>query len=443
MSQKVLVIDDEHRMRRVLQLLLEDNGYEVKTAGDGIEGMAIWKEFNPHVVLTDIKMPKADGLQVLEFKNSKHLNASLIMLTAFGTIEKAVYAMQHGAFNYLTKPFKNSDVIKVIEKAMLESESKLSQKIVANEIIGSSMAVKKILQDIAIVANTRTSVLISGESGTGKELVARAIHASGDRSQNPMIKVNCSAIPKDLLESELFGHIKGSFTGAISDRSGSFQKADKGILFLDEIGDLPMNLQPKLLHAVEDKTITPIGSSKTQNIDVKIISASNRDLGKMMDSNEFRSDLYFRLNAFNIHLPALRQRLEDIDELTCFFIEYYSKEFKKPVTSISLEAIDSLKTHGWPGNIRELRNVIERAVLTCQTSEIHLKDLPENFEDILCLNEIQTNKTDHKFDLDLETKEKQLIIKSLQKTDGNQVQAAKLLNISRNTLRYRLKKYGI
>jgi two-component system NtrC family response regulator len=439
MSKKILIIDDEQRMRRILQLLLEDNDYMVKTARDGLEGMAVWKEFDPHVVLTDIKMPKADGLQVLEFKNKNYLKAPLIMLTAFGTIEKAVFAMKQGAFNYLTKPFKNADVIKVIRKAMLESESKLSQRPVKNKIIGSSKAVRKILQDIAVVANTRTSVLITGESGTGKELVAQSIHASGDRRQKPMVKVNCSAIPGDLLESELFGHVKGSFTGAISDRPGSFQKADTGILFLDEIGDLPMNLQPKLLHAVEDKTITPIGSSKIQTIDVKIISASNRDFPKMMDSGEFRSDLYFRLNAFNIHLPPLKKRREDIDELTCFFIEYFSKAFKKPVTNISRQAIDLLKTHKWPGNIRELRNVIERAVLTCSTSGIHLKDLPENLKNILDHSEKQIAKTD----LDLETKQKQLIINALLKTGGNQVQAAKLLHISRNTLRYRLKKYGI
>ncbi len=439
MPKKVLIIDDEQRMRRILQLLLEENHYKVKTAGDGIEGMAVWREFDPHVVLTDIKMPRADGLQVLEFKNKNHLKAPLIILTAFGTIEKAVFAIKQGAFNYITKPFKNADVIKVIKKAILESDSKSFPKPVKNKIIGSSQAVKKILQDIAIVATTRTSVLITGESGTGKELVAQSIHALGDRRQKPMVKVNCSAIPRDLLESELFGHVKGSFTGAISNRSGSFQKAHNGILFLDEIGDLPVSLQPKLLHAVEDKTVTPIGSSEIRNIDVKIISASNRDFKKMIGSGEFRKDLYFRLNTFNIHLPALKERLEDIEELAHFFIEHFLNEFKKPVTNIRPEAIDLLKSHEWPGNIRELRNVIERAVLICRTNEISLKDFPENIENILNHNEKQGSKTD----LDLEAKEKQLIIKALQKTGGNQVRAARLLNISRNTLRYRLKKYGI
>ncbi len=439
MSKRVLVIDDEQRIRRVMQLLLEENDYVVKTARDGIEGIGIWKEFAPHVVLTDIKMPRADGLRVLALKKQHHLKAPLIILTAFGTIEKAVFAIKEGAFDYLTKPFKNADVISVIKKAILESDRKIFSNQIKDTIIGSSQGVKKILQDIALVAKTRTSVLITGESGTGKELVAQSIHALSNRAQKPLVRLNCSAIPRDLLESELFGHVKGSFTGAISNRSGSFQKARKGILFLDEIGDLPIYLQPKLLHAVEEKMVTPIGSSKSEKIDVKILSASNRNLEKMIETGEFRKDLYFRLNTFNIHLPALKKRLEDIEDLAHFFMQYFSNEFKKKVSDIKPEAIELLKCYEWPGNIRELRNVIERAVLTCQTNEITDKDFPEHLRIISEQNEKQGNKTD----LDLEEKEKQLITEALQKTNGNQVRSAALLNISRNTLRYRIKKHAI
>ncbi len=433
MPKRILVIDDELRMRRILQLLLEENHFLVKTAGDGVEGMVAWKEFNPHVVLTDIKMPKADGLEILAFKQKNHLKAPLIILTAFGTIEKAVFAIKQGAYDYLTKPFKNDEVIKVVRSAVLKIDGPSGSEAENHNIIGSSEAVKDILDDIAIVSKTRTSVLISGDSGTGKELVARSIHRLSDRRQKQMVKVNCSAIPSELLESELFGHIKGSFTGAVSNRIGSFQKADKGILFLDEIGDLPIGLQPKLLHAVEDKTVTAVGASKSQHVDIKIIAATNKDLTAMIDANTFRKDLYFRLNTFNIHLPPLRNRPEDIDELVQSFIQRFSTEFEKSVQGISRQALDWLKEYPWPGNIRELKNVVERAVLKTQAHEIDVVDFPKDFNSN-ALDEVPTG-------LDLEAKEKQLIIRALEKTGGNQVQAAKLLNISRNTLRYRSKKY--
>ncbi len=322
----------------------------------------------------------------------------------------------------------------MVNKAAAQEDFHEKRLTAADRLIGSSPVMRKVLSDITVVATAKTSVLITGESGTGKEMVARSIHERSDRTKHPLVKVNCSAIPADLLESELFGHVKGSFTGAVSNRTGSFQKADGGTLFLDEIGDLPIQLQPKLLHAVEDKTVTPVGSSTSQKIDVKIISASNRDFDRMIRAGEFRKDLYFRLNTFTIHLPELNRRLEDIDELAQFFIKEFARELNRPVTGISPDAIDRLKSHKWPGNVRELKNVIERAMLTCESSMLDDRHLPADLG--------RTNRAAGTA-LSLAHKEKQLICEALQKTAGNQVRAAKLLGISRNTLRYRLKKYNI
>lgn len=438
-GKKILVIDDELRMRRILQLMLEEEQFEVSTAEHGHAGIKMWKKFEPDVVLTDIKMPVMDGMSVLDFKNRHFPKTPLVILTAFGTIEKAVAAMKQGAFDYLTKPFRNRDVVKVIQSALKSVGPRSDQVAQAQKIVGCSDAVNKIFDEMAIVANTRTSVLITGDSGTGKELVARTIHQSGSRSKKPIVKVNCSAIPAELLESELFGHVKGSFTGAVSDREGSFQKADQGVLFLDEIGDLPMHLQPKLLHAVEDKTVTPVGASNSQQVDVKIISASNRNLEGMIASGEFRKDLYFRLNTFKIQIPRLKKRLEDIDELVPFFLENFKLEFDKPGLRILPEAVQLMKTYDWPGNVRELKNVMERVILTCRTDEITPADLTRSFDMFSSLSNGGLSPTS----LDLEAREKQTILTALEKTGGNQVQAAKLLNISRNTLRYRMKKFNL
>ncbi len=447
MNKKILVIEDERRMQRILQLLLEENGYQVKTAGDGIMGMKIWQEWLPHVVLTDIKMPRADGIKVLEFKINNRLDAPLIILTAFGTIDMAVRCIKNGAFDYLTKPFNNDKVIEVVKQAISDSRASSADDTGdeyqiypgSNRLIGSSPAMRNVHQDIAMIAQTRTSVLITGESGTGKELVARSIHNNSNRRHKNMIRVNCAAIPKNLLESELFGHKKGSFTGAVNDREGSFVKAHEGTIFLDEIGDLPIDLQPKLLHAVEEKSVTPIGSSGVKNVNVKVISATNRDIGQMVTNGEFRKDLYFRLNTFHIHLPPLKERIEDIEELTDFFLEYFSREFQKKKLCIKKEAMEILKDYTFPGNVRELRNIIERSALSCQDNKISTIHLPANLK-----NAFQTDGMNQiKSELDIVANEQELIQKALKKTGGNQVQAAKLLNISRNTLRYRIKKFNI
>lgn len=370
--------------------------------------------------------------------------APLIIMTAHGTIDMAVFAMKHGAFDYLTKPFDNSRVVDIINHAASVSivNHDTDQPETDKElypIIGSSPAIQQVYKEINQVCQSRVSVMITGESGTGKDLVAQAIHARSDHQGKELVRVNCAAIPAELLESELFGHKKGSFTGAVGDRKGSFVQAHGSTLFLDEIGDLPLDLQPKLLHAVEEKIITPIGCSRSQSIDVKILSATNRDIISMVEERQFRSDLFYRLNTFQIHLPPLRDRIEDIEELANYFLMISNKEHpNKAELTFTEKTIDILTNYHWPGNVRELRNIVERMVICSESDKLTPDDLPEV---ITCFK--RSEVIGIKDLADLQIKEKQLIISALEETGGNQVKAAALLNISRNTLRYRMKKYGM
>lgn len=350
--------------------------------------------------------------------------------------------MKQGAYDYLTKPIDNKKLIEIVARAIKDSENKkgVSQicEIKPDQMIGSSPAMQKIHEDIILVGSTRISVIITGESGTGKELVARAIHAHSDRPNSPFTRVNCAAIPRDLLESELFGHLRGAFTGAVSTRKGAFVLADGGTLFLDEIGDLPLELQPKLLHAVEEKTVTPVGSSKTQTVDVKIIAATNRNLDEMVQSGLFRSDLYYRLNTFHISLPPLRERSKDLIQLVDYFLERFCYEQQHETLTLNTEALELLTQYAWPGNIRELRNVLERMVLTCRDCVITPEILPEK---IRSQGSGKNKKGMNSFDLPAH--EKHLIITALEQCGWNQSESARKLGISRNTLRYRIKKYSI
>ncbi len=437
-KKKILIIDDETKMRRILQLLLEKAGYEVMTAKDGQEGIETWLKWQPDVVLTDLKMPEMDGMEVLGFRNEAGLTAPVIILTAYGTIPSAVEAIKKGAFDYLTKPFDNEKVREVVARALTDTGSREEGYPERFKIVGISTAIRQVLEDMNIVANTDTSVLITGESGTGKELVARGIHRLGNRQKRPFIKVNCAAIPKDLLESELFGHKKGAFTGAVDDRKGRFVEADGGVLFLDEIGDLPLSLQPKLLNAVEEKTVTPVGSPKSIKCDVKIICATNQDLPRMITEGRFRQDLHYRLNTFHIHIPPLRERKEDIPLLVEYFLEHFCQGFGRTPLEIEPEAMEVFCNYGWPGNVRELRNTIERLVLKCRGQRIRAEEVPQEIS-----REAGEKQKASVSGLDMVEHEKRLIVEALNKTGGNQVRAARLLGITRNTLRYRMRKYGI
>lgn len=434
-KKRVLLIEDEDKLRRILELVLDEGGFEVAAAENGKKGIDLWKQFKPDVVVSDIRMSPMDGFAVLEFGQIHFSNIPVIILTAFGTVETAVSAMKLGAFDFLTKPVDHGQLLELAEQALARNVNRTAG---GDELIGSSLVMQKIKQDIQIFASTDSSVLITGESGTGKELVARAIHKASPRSSGPMVRINCAAIPKDLLESELFGHIKGAFTGATNDRQGAFSKADQGVIFLDEIGDLPLELQPKLLHAVEEKVITPVGSSKSRPVSLKILSATNLDLETMVEKKLFRSDLYFRLNTVGLTLPPLRNRTGDILILAEHFLDFFSNEFNQPRKRLSTESMDVLQHHSWPGNVRELKNVIERTVLIYQGNRIG----PEELSLRQPAGKIDPGK-DQPSDLNLIAQEQQLMLAALTQNRWNQSKAARKLGITRSALRYRLQKYGI
>lgn len=440
MPEKILIIDDEARMRRVLQLVLETRGYLVETAADGEDGILKWKTFQPDLVFTDLKMPKADGMEVLKYRNLKHPQTPLIILTAFGTIPAAVDAMKLGAFDYITKPVDNNIIIEKAKTALYKKPlDTRTQRSSQPLLIGSSKVIVNLRKELELVASTNTSVLITGRSGTGKELAARTIQSLSSRWNRPFIRINCAAIPKELLESELFGHVKGAFTGAAQNRKGAFIQANSGTLFLDEIGDLPYELQAKLLHAVEDKIITPVGSTDRLKADVKIISATNQNIEKMVEQKKFRSDLYFRLNTYMILMPPLKERTEDIPELANHFLSLFSREFDQTRPLMQKPAMEALSRYPWPGNVRELKNVLERLVLVSKGSEITDKMVA------LLINKNQPfdSSPEKPLSKDLFLREKEMIAEALIVCGWNISKASRRLGITRNTLRYRIKKHHL
>ncbi len=442
MKTKVLVIENEIRMLHLLNLVLSEEGYNVVSGRDGIEGISLWQQAKPDVVITDLKMPRADGLDVLDFRNRKFKNIPIIILTAHGTIQSAVTAMKQGAYDYLTKPMDNADLVNLVAKALADSCNEEKVVLMSHKteqrMIGSSSRMKKLYQNIKMIGSTSMTVLVTGESGTGKELIAQAIHRHSGRNNAPFIRVNCAAIPRDLLESELFGHTRGAFTGAVENRQGAFIRADKGTLFLDEIGDLPLDLQPKILHAVEEKMVTPVGSSVSKKVDVKIIAATNRNLEQMVREDLFRSDLYHRLNMYPLSVPPLRKRGDDLEELAMHFTKRFCLEYQKEPLYFGKGVLPLLKKYHWPGNIRELRNVLERTVLEAKQGTITVHMLPEK---IRAAGSISKTKQDSF--IDLLGQEKLLITQALEQSGWNQSRAARKLGITRNTLRYRMKKYTI
>ncbi|MCP3874355.1 MAG: sigma-54-dependent Fis family transcriptional regulator [Desulfobacteraceae bacterium] len=441
MRHKILLIEDEKKLVRILKLVLEDNGYQVKEAYDGQQGIDVWTQFKPDLVITDLKMHPVDGMEVLKFSRLNFPDIPLIILTAFGSIETAVSAMKFGAFDFLAKPVDHGNLLEVVDYAlMLSKEQPRNEPDLLENLIGSSNKMEQVKKDILLFASTGSSVLINGESGTGKEIAARAIHKASKMKNGPFVKVNCAAIPRELIESELFGHKKGAFTGALQDRKGAFVNADKGTLFLDEIGDLPLELQPKLLHAVEVKTVTPVGSNSLIPVTVKILSATNLNLETMIDESKFRADLYYRLNTVSVNMPALREKKDDIKELALFFIEHYSTEFQKAIPQIDDAVLEALIHYKWPGNVRELKNVMERAVLMCDKGLISLDNLPEAIAEHK--KHLQDDNIEEKH-LDMAAQEQSLLHKALEQCSWNQSKAAKILGITRSALRYRLQKYGI
>jgi DNA-binding NtrC family response regulator len=385
MAERILIVDDELDMLELLKRIIEDKTeYQVVTTHDPLDVPHILEENTFDLVITDLRMPGQGGLELLEIIRQKDDQMPIVILTAYGTIESAVEAMQKGAFSYITKPFKKEEILLTIDKAFnfqrltrenISLRNQLEEKLKFPFLIGSSGLMEKVFQRIMQVSRTSATILITGESGTGKELAAKTLHFHSQRKERNFVAVNCSAIPETLIESELFGHLKGSFTGAIRDKKGLVEEADRGTLFLDEIGDLNVVMQTKLLRLLQEGEYKPVGSSKTLTADIRFIAATNQDLLEKVHQKEFREDLYYRLNVIQIILPPLRDRKEDIPILAQHFLEKYSRQNEKDIKGIAPEALEVLMTRDWPGNIRELENVIERGVIFCKSAILQLSDL--------------------------------------------------------------------
>jgi two-component system response regulator PilR (NtrC family) len=456
-KQNILIVDDELSMREFLTLMLTKEGYSVDTAENGAEGIKKIEKNSYQLVITDVKMPKKSGIDVLKAVKQNSPETIVIMITAYSSVDSAIEAMKIGAYDYIPKPFKIEEIKIVIRNALEKRElqkenillkSELLERYKIENLIGNSASMVKIATLIRQVAKVSTNILILGESGTGKEVVARAIHFNSDRMGKPFVTINCGAIPENLLESELFGHKKGAFTGAIDNKEGLFEVADGGTIFLDEIGELPLNIQVKLLRAIQEKEFKRVGDTKDVKVNVKIIAASNRNLEEDVKSNKFREDLYYRLNVIRINMPTLRERKDDIPLLVLHFIDKYNKELNKKVTGISKEAEQCLIKYDYPGNVRELENIIERAIALESGDEITKDVLPE-LTSAFCSEEDSavTGINLTKSGLDLEELvgkiEKKLIHNALELCKNNKTEAAKLLKITFRSLRYRLDKYGI
>ena len=451
-KSKILVVDDEPGMRTFLEIILRKEGYSVETAADGMKALDNINNNVFDLAILDILMPVMNGIEVLKRIIEKSPETTVIIITAFASHETAIEAMKLGAYDYITKPFKIDEIKLVIKKALdkkgLERENlrlrkELQTKYGFANIIGRSIGISKVFELIKRVSELKVNVLITGESGTGKELVARAVHYSGSRHRGPFIAVNCGAIPEPLVESELFGYRRGAFTGASRNKKGLFEEADGGTIFLDEIVDLPIHLQVKLLRVIEEKTIRPLGSTEPIPVDIRIIAATNKLLEEEIANEKFREDLFYRLNVIKIDLPPLRDRRDDIPPLAIHFVEKYSREMGKDINGISPKALETLESYHYPGNVRELENIIARGVALETSNVIRQQTLPELMVNMGSLN--IENGIAGNFGLDhlLETFEKRTIDKALTEAQGNKVEAAKLLGITFRSLRYRLAKHGL
>ncbi|MBT0663741.1 sigma-54 dependent transcriptional regulator [Geobacter pelophilus] len=450
---RILVVDDEHLIRWSLEQNLKKQGYDVLTAGTGEDALRIAREEQPDLVLLDVQLPGLNGIQVLEKIKENDEDIVVIMVTAQGALETAVTAMRLGAYDYINKPFNLEEMAIVIKKALETSDLRREvaslrsehKKFGSPNIIGKSRHMANVLDMMQKVAKSEAStVLIQGESGTGKELVAKWVHFASSRSEKPFVAINCAAVPATLLESELFGHEKGSFTDAKVTKKGLFELADGGTVFLDEIGDMDFGMQAKLLRFLEDRNFRRIGGTKAISVDVRIISATNRDLLKAIEEKNFRNDLYYRLQVIPIYLPPLRERKDDILLLAQHFIDVFNKEFNKCVKGISGLAEKMLADYNWPGNVRELKNVIERAIILGNEDTLLLEHLPLEIVAKSSASAVPQTTT---FKLppegvDIEEVEKELIRQALENCDWNQSKAAKKLNLGIDAFRYRMKKFG-
>jgi len=455
---RILVVDDEENMRHMLFTLLTREGYRVETAEDGEKALSQAARTRFDFILCDIKMPRMDGMTFLTRVIDLLPDSTVIMMSAYGTMDSALEAVKQGAYDYISKPFKADEVILTLKKASererLKKENIHLKKQLAeiretytfDNIIAKSEAMRSVVEMVSKVAAYDTTVLVTGESGTGKELVARSLHFNSPRSKNLFIPINCGGIPENLLESELFGHVKGAFTGADRNKIGLCEKADKGTLFLDEIGELPLSLQVKLLRLLQDNEIKPVGSSETRIIDIRVVAATAKNLAEEVGRGNFREDLFYRLNVLHIFIPPLRERTEDIPYLCRAFIDKFNKKLNQNVIDVTPAALSCLMRHTWPGNIRELENAIERAVALAESRMIEPENLPPGVGSpaILGANGGDINLSEE-FSIKVVQKkiERLLIEKALKQTGGNRTRASKLLEISHPSLLAKIKEYGI
>jgi len=450
MKPKILIVDDDSSIRQMLNAVLMDDGFEVEQADDGQVAVdVIGKQFYD-LILMDIRMSRMGGIEALKHIKKISPGIPVIIMTAYASIETAKEALKSGAFDYLTKPLDIDELKIIVKRALrhyqLDQENRflkerLDEQFDFKNIIGNSAAMQKLLGTVAIVAPTEATVLITGESGTGKEIIANAIHQNSPRQKKPMIKVNCAALPESLLESELFGHIKGAFTGATNRTQGRFQLAHQSTIFLDEISEMTPATQAKILRALQEKEIEPLGSDSTIKIDTRIVAATNKNLEAEIQKGLFREDLYYRLNVLTIEIPPIRKRMDDVPLLVDYFLKQYTKKNHKLIKGFSPKALDLLMRYDWPGNVREIENLVERSVIMTRNDLIR----PNDFPAILTKTGIDPKKkeTNLTFGRSLKDVEKEMILNTLEETGGNRTHTAKILGISRRTLQLKLKDYGI
>lgn len=447
----ILIVDDEENLRHMLSVMLRKQGYVVDTAVDGEDALDKLAGHAFDYILCDIRMPAMDGREFLRQAISRGVSAPIVMMTAYGTVDTAVVCMQEGAYDFISKPFKRDEIIIVLKKAeereRLKDENRCLRAEVAGKdsfcgMVGRNPAMLLMYDQIQRVADLKTTILIHGESGTGKELVARALHSSGCRASKPFVAINCGAIPETLLEGELFGYTKGAFTGAVADKVGLFEQADGGTLFLDEVGEMPLLLQVKLLRVLQEGEVRRIGATSSRHVDVRVISATARNLQSEVKAGHFREDLYFRLNVFTLVIPPLRDRVDDIALLVQTLVRDCAKRIgREPAPRVAPEALRRLMAYSWPGNIRELENVIERALVLCdgdQLSDTCLPDQSAAKADLQAVHDenLSIKQAERAMEVDL-------IRKALERTRGNRTHAAKILEISHRALLYKLKEYGL
>ena len=453
-ENKILIVEDQDAMRESLVIAFRDEGYQVEGVASGEEAIQKLSNDVYDLIITDLKMKKVDGLEVLKAAKTANASSEVVLITAYGTISTAVQAIRDGAYDYVTKPFRHHEILKVAKKAIEKKSLKDRVKYLEGEIrdkyrfegvVSNSNAMLEVLKVTAHVCHTDSTVLITGESGTGKELIARAIHYNSPRKDAPFVVINCGALPENLQESELFGHVRGSFTGAIKDKVGLFQHAQKGTILLDEIGETLPSTQVKLLRFLQDGEIRPVGGNKPIYVDTRIIAATNENLEKAVESGRFRKDLFYRINVIRVHLPSLRERREDIPLLLDCFLKEFSDKLEKANKTFSKEAMHVLANYDWPGNIRELQNVVERVVALSKNEIIGVDELPIPVEELAALNKkpFEQEKKKSFIVTTLAEQEKNAIIDALNKYGGNQTKVAQTLGISTTTLWRKIKKYRI